>query len=48
MKYVQIVIQDEWLIKLKKRCLDEKLTLAQKLLSLIGQEIGEAPWTQRN
>lgn len=45
-KYVQVVVEDAWLIRLKRKCLDEGVTLAQKLLSLIGREIGEAPWTQ--
>ncbi len=48
MKYVQIVVEDAMLIRLKKKCLDERVTLAQKLLALIGREIGEAPWTQSN
>jgi hypothetical protein len=48
MKYVQVVVENAWLIKLKKQCLDEGVTLAQKLLSLIGREIGEVPWTQGN
>ncbi len=41
MKYVQIVVQDDWLIILKKKCLDEKVTLAQKLRTLIETEIRE-------
>jgi len=48
MKYVQIVVEDAWLIKLKKKCLDEGVTLAQKLLTIIEREIGEIPWTQGN
>jgi hypothetical protein len=48
MKYVQIVVQDDCLIRLKKKCLDEKVTLAQKLLALIEREIGEVPWTPGN
>jgi len=48
MKYLQVVVEDAWLIRLKKKCLDDGVTLAQKLLALIGREIGEAPWTQRN
>lgn len=48
MKYLQVVVQDEWLAKLKKLCIDEKVTLAQKLLALIEREIGEAKWTQGN
>jgi hypothetical protein len=48
MKYLQVVVEDAWLVKLKKKCLDEKVTLAQKLLALIGREIGEVPWTQGN
>ncbi len=48
MKYVQIVVEDAWLVTLKKKCLDEGVTLAQKLLSLIEREIGEVPWTQGN
>jgi hypothetical protein len=45
MKYVQVVVEDAWLITLKKKCLDEGVTLAQKLLALIEREIGEVPWT---
>ncbi|MGO9378500.1 MAG: hypothetical protein ACLP29_08090 [Dissulfurispiraceae bacterium] len=41
MKYVQVVIPDEWQAKLKMKCIAEKITLAQKLLGLIGAEIGE-------
>jgi hypothetical protein len=48
MKYVQIVVEDSLLIKLKKKCLDEGVTLAQKLLSLIERETGEVPWTPYN
>lgn len=48
MKYLQVVVEDAWLIKLKKKCLDEGVTLAQKLLALIGREIGEVPWKQGN
>ncbi|MGA2225291.1 MAG: hypothetical protein ABSH41_12710 [Syntrophobacteraceae bacterium] len=48
MKYLQVVVPDEWQIKLKKKCIDEKVTMAQKLLALIGLEIGEVPWTRGN
>jgi len=48
MKYLQVVVEDAWLVKLKKKCLDEKVTLAQKLLALIGREIGEGRWTPGN
>jgi hypothetical protein len=48
MKYVQIVVEDAWLIRLKKKCLDEGVTLAQKLLAIIELEIREVPWTQGN
>ena len=41
MKYVQVVVPDEWLFALKKKCVDEKVTMSKKLLSLIEKEIGE-------
>ncbi len=41
MKYVQVVVPDLWLSELKKKCVDEKVTLSKKLLSLIAKEIGE-------
>ena len=41
MKYLQVVIQDEWLAKLKMKCIAERVTLAQKLRNLIETEIKE-------
>jgi len=48
MKYLQVVVPDEWLAKLKKKCIDEGVTLALKLRDLIAKEIGEVPWIPYN
>ena len=39
MKYIQITVSDELHQRLKKTCIDEKVTLNQKLQQIIASEL---------
>ena len=38
-KYIQIAVSDQLHLKLKKKCVDERVAMNQKLLEIIEREL---------